>query len=125
MNIVKYITHKKYRFFQKKIKDVTASLWELDFKISKARAMREASRQARDNSMQMLNLLKKNPKPDQEQITQEEARVKGYEAQMSLIDGQINGVPATPEADEVKGLMEYMDGLADLRAMYIEYSSKI
>jgi len=113
MNIIKWATSRKYRLFQKKIKDVTASLWELDFKISKARAMREESRQARDRAVEAAKVAPEDKKKEAEE------QVKGYEAQMALIDGQING------NGEDKGLLEYMEGLADLRSMYKDYSSKI
>lgn len=124
MNIIKYITNPRYRFFQKKISDVTKSLWELDFKISKARGMREASRQARDRTADTLHKMKAAPSTPElvTQIEAGEAELKGYEAQMQLVDDQVNG---TEGEDPQKGLMEYMEGLADLKAMYREYSSKL
>lgn len=127
MNIVKFVTSRKYRFFQKKISDVTASLWELDFKISKARGMREASRQARDRSVESLQRAKAAPVTDESKKAVEklEAEVKGYEAQMSMIDDQINGTEATLDVEGQKGLIEYMEGLADLRRMYKEYANQI
>lgn len=122
--MLKYITNPKYRFFHKKIKDVTKSMWEIDFKISKSRAMREESRQARDRATEAVQRLKAAPVTEDttKQLEQAEAEVKGYEAQMQLIDDQING---TQGEDAITGLMDHLSGLADLKAMYKEYSSKI
>lgn len=100
-------------------------MWELDFKISKARAMREESRKARDRAVEALGLAKNSPGSEVEvnqKVTEAEAQVKGFEAQMSMIDTQING--STGE-EPVTGLMEHLEGLADLRSMYKDYSGQI
>jgi len=121
MNLYKHITNPKYRFFHRKIADVTRSMWELDFKIAKARSMREESRRARDNAVEMLSNLKKMPESEEQKkkVEEQENRVKGFEAQMALIDSQING------SEEQTGLMQHLDGLADLKAMYRDYVTKI
>lgn len=123
MSVYKWLTSSRYRFFQKKISEVTKSLWELDFKISKARGMREASRQARDRAVEQLqNLIKASDPALAPKIEAGETEIKGYEAQMQLVDEQINGTEG-PEGQ--KGLMEYMEGLADLKEMYKEYSAQL
>lgn len=122
-----FIFNQKKRFFQKKINDVTRSLWELEFKISKARQMREQSRQLRDMTIEVLNRSEAALKgqPDnaqlQKQVTDAQTQIKGYEAQMKLVDDQVNG---DQESDE-KGLMEYMAGLAELKMLYLDYVTKI
>lgn len=125
MNIIKQITSRKYRFFQKKIKDVQYSMWDLDFKIMKARQMREESRQMRDRSVEALQMAKANPKPDEEAIKQIALNIKGYEAQMDLVDQQIQGVKATTEEAGQNGIIDTVAGLANLRELYKEYLRQI
>lgn len=125
MNLIKYVSSKKYRFFQKKVTDVQYSMWDLDFKISKARHMREESRMMRDRAMEVLQGLKANPKPDEAKIAEMESHVKGYEAQMSLIDSQIQGTPANEEETAQTGLVDAVAGLANLRELYKDYLKQI
>lgn len=125
MNIIKQVTSRKYRFFLKKIKDVQYSMWDLDFKIMKARQIREESRQMRDRQVEALQMAKAAPKPDEDALKQLEQNIKGYEAQMDLVDQQIQGVKPTDDEPGQSGLVDTVAGLANLRELYKEYIKQI
>lgn len=131
MNIIKWLTSKKYRLFTQKIKDVQVSIWETDFRIFKARQLREESRSSRDNAMQALvavgEALSKAPK-DEKLLADKatlEAQVKGFEAQMFLIDTQIQGVKGVADVEDQTGYMDVLTGLASLREQYKSYLTQI
>lgn len=133
MHIFKWLFNKKYRFFQKKVSDVQKSLWELEFKVAKARAMREESRQGRDRTVEQVGNLTKTlnaltPEEKEQAVTLQTeidnatAAIKSYEAQMQMVDDQVNGLRGE---EPITGLLEHMDGLANLRELYKEHLSKI
>lgn len=118
----------KNRLFKHKIKDVTNSIYELEFKIYKSRQMREESRLLRDRSIENVAQVKARlaaPKDKEEQKALEaelkahEENVGKYEGQMKLIDEQINGT------EEQSGLIDTLKGLTELREMYRDYRSRI
>ena len=134
MNILKYLTNRKYRFFYKKIKDVTAAIWEMEFKINKSRQVREGVREDRDRAVenvksleaQIPNVEDKDMKKKMEADMATHAdNVKRYEAQMKMIDDQIAGVPAKGEDPGQQGLMETVASYAELKQMYKSYLKTI
>lgn len=132
--MLKNLFNKKYKLFAKKIRDVQNSMWELEFKIHKARQMREDSRLRRDRAVESVHQINKEltgvtDKDKIQQLTTEkagqEALVKSYESQMRMIDEQIQGVEGTDETPAQVGLNETLKGLAELRQMYKEYIKTI
>ncbi len=125
--------NKKKRFFNKKIGDVTKSIWELDFKVAQSAQVREGVRRDRDQQLDRLAQLeaqvKGADKKDKEAITAQieetKANATRFEAQMKMIDDQINGVKASQESDGQVGILETISSLAELREMYKDYVSKI
>lgn len=111
---------KKYWFFKKKISDVQKAIWDKEFKVSKARQVREGVRQDRDRSIEAVNQIKqgKAEGKEKEQGALEE-NIKRYEAQMTMIDKQINGYTAQKDSEEsVIGVLEEIRSLIELREMY-------
>lgn len=141
MNIIKYITNKKYRFFLKKIKNVDKSIWEYEFKISKSRQVREGIRKDRDRVVENKNHLEtkiseekdeKLKKGFEKDLEQSKEMIKKYEGQMKLIDDQINGVLKVEPNDEYPdgippqvGILETIESLTELKLMYNEYLKQI
>lgn len=131
MNILKWLTNEKYRFFYAKIGAVQKSIWDLDFKIEKSRQVREGVRQDRDRAIESLNMI--NTRLKAEDISPEEKEkleqdlaiytdnVSRYERQMKMIDGQIQGVPAQGENPGEQGILETIASYAELKAMYKHY----
>lgn len=134
MNILKYLTSRKYRFFYKKVNDVQYSIWDMEFKIIKSREVREGVRQDRDRAIeniQMIEAALNNPNITEEYKAKAESdkavytdNVSRYEKQMKMIDDQIRGVKATPatETDEgnpgIQGITETVEAYIELRNNY-------
>lgn len=124
----------KYKFFKDKVTAVTKTIWDAEFKIEKSRQVREGVRQDRDRALEAvgridaqiatekdkanLETLEGNKKQMQEEVAR-------YEAQMKMIDDQVNGAEATKDSDMVIGLMEQVKSLVELREMYKSYLTKI
>lgn len=133
MNILKYLTNRKYRFFYKKINDVAAAIWEMEFKINKSRQVREGVREDRDRAVENVNSLTAQIPNANEEIKKRmetdlavhSDNVKRYEAQMKMIDDQIAGVPASGENPGQQGLMETVASYVELRNMYKSYLKTI
>ena len=141
MNILKYITNKKYRFFKAKIGEVNKTIWELDFKIAKSRQIREGVRQDRDRAVEnKLHIVErlKNEKDKEKikelevEVAKNEENVKRYEAQMKMIDDQIQGADQQSPSDEypdgipaVVGILEKIKSFTELKLMYQEYLKQI
>src|SRR4051812_46467582 len=96
----------KYRFFKKKISDVQKTIWEREFKVTKSRQVREGVRQDRDRAIEAVHQITEAIKTNKDVATREvaekekgalEDNVKRYEAQMAMIDKQINGYTAKSE----------------------------
>lgn len=123
--------NKKYRFFKNKIYDVQTAIWEMEFKVAKARQVREGVRLDRDRAVESINMInarlgnKELSKEDKEKYEKELASITDnkarYERQMQMIDDEINGAPATQEREMVVGILERLKGYAELQAMYKEY----
>lgn len=121
----------KYWFFKKKINDVQKTIWDKEFKIAKARQVREGVRQDRDRAIEAVNQIKNGLEKQKDVATKEsmqkeqsafEENVKRYEAQMAMIDKQINGYTAKNETEEsVIGVLEEIRSYIELREMYKQY----
>jgi len=130
MNIIKYAFNRKYRFFYDKYTKVEKSIWEHDFKILKSRQIREGVRQDRDREVENRNILEtKLPKETDEKVKESLAeqlkvsteKITRYEAQMKMVDAQINGVKPNDDNTGVVGVLETIESLSELRKMYREY----
>lgn len=135
MNIIKYLISPKYRLFRRKVDDVQMAMWELEFKIGKARHIREGVRVDRDRVLELMHLAKEAlAKPDldaekrKEQETlmaQYEEAKKKYEGQLKMIDDQIVGVPADGDNPGQQGLNDTMKAYAELREMYRDHLKRV
>jgi hypothetical protein len=125
------IFNAKYRFFKKKISDVQKTIWEREFKVVKSRQVREGVRQDRDRAIEALNSMKNQKDVATKEVAEKEQaafedNIKRYEAQMAMIDKQINGYTAKNENEEsVVGLLEEIRSYIELREMYKQYISEI
>ena len=124
----------KRKFFKDKIVSVTKTMWDKEFKVSKARQIREGVRQDRDRAVEALQKVQAALKVSTDEaqkveLAKEEAgfteNIKRYESQMEMIDHQINGFPGTDVKEPVVGLLEELQSLAELKKMYKDYASKI
>jgi septal ring factor EnvC (AmiA/AmiB activator) len=118
----------KKQFFKKKIERVQYDTWELEFKLAKSRYIREGVRQDRDRAIEALNnieaALKAEPTDRKKVEAERDAlleNVKRYEAQMDMIDKQINGYEGDDTHEPVIGLIEQLASLAELKSMYKSY----
>lgn len=130
----KMIFNPKYKFFKKKLSNVQCTIWDLDFKIAKSRQVREGVRQDRDRAIETVNQIENALKGD---LTKEERtkiegelatfkeNVERYEAQMKMIDQQIEGGHISQENPAGIGIKEQMASLAELREMIKDYIKKI
>lgn len=132
MKILKYLTSRKYRLFVRKMRAAQESIWDIEFKLYKARQLREESRLGRDRANDALYKVAaslKAPGADvkklEEEKTKLEAEVKGYEAQIDLVDIQIKGIHGSDQYEDQNGIIETLEGLASLREQYKDFASKI
>lgn len=133
MNILKWLTNAQYRYFYKKINDVQRSIWEYEFKVAKSRQIREGVRTDRDRAMQAIanleDMLKTAPEEKKEQLNKDLAankdNVARYEAQMKMIDDQINGGAVTDANPAGIGILEQIKSLTELKLMYQDYCSRL
>ena len=135
MNILKWLTSRKYRFFYRIVLAVQYSMWDLDFKISKSRQVREGVRQDRDRAIENLNHLEtalKNPeiaKEMKERMEEDQKahaeNVARYERQMKMIDDEITGVKAEGDNPGQQGMLETLESYAELKGMYKQFLTTI
>lgn len=134
MNYIKYATNRKYRIFAKKIKDVDATIWDFEFKVAKSRQVREGVRQDRDRAVEAAlhvgrQLEAKPAGVDLKKLESDKAALednaKRYEAQMKMVDEQINGVPAKGVDPGQQGILDTIASLVELREMYKSYLNTI
>lgn len=136
MKILKWLTSRKYRYFYRKVIDVQNSIFEYEFKVAKSRQVREGIRQDRDRAVEGTQQIKVaiEGAKDQDQKTKLETEyasmvdtVKRFEAQMGMIDAQIQGGEAN--RTEVNpagiGILEQIKSLTELRLMYQDYLTRI
>lgn len=125
---------RKYRYFARKVVAVQNSIWEVDFKIAKSRQIREGVRQDRDRAVEAAQQITAaiaaavDDAQKAELEKQHEAQLENkrrYEAQIKMIDDQINGVPASGENPGQEGLMDTLKAYAELREMYKSFLNSI
>jgi len=126
--------NKKKRFFKQKIYSVQAAIWEVEFKISKSRMVREGVRLDRDRAKEALNQMEaaiNAAKTDEEkknieaQKAQMQENVIRYEKQMKMVDDQINGAAGDDTHEPVVGLIEQLKSYIELKLMYEQHLETI
>lgn len=134
MNIFKYLTNKKYRFFSEKVVSVQRALWDLEFKVAKSRQVREGVRQDRDRAIEVQQHLtariaqekdEKIKKEYETQLADMVEKQKRYEQQMKMTDDQIAGSNGDETHEPVIGIIEQLNSYAELRNMYKDYRDAI
>lgn len=128
------------KYFKQKAKAIQYSIWDMQFKISKTRMIREEVRVAYDLTKSKLEVLKNQIKIQKEKPTMEkgdiarlddeqvrlERDLKRYEDQMKSLDLEINGSRPTNEyPDGVIGLNHQLESLRELLAMVKDYCNKL
>lgn len=128
------ILNQKYRFFKRKVEATQKAIWDLEFTIAKSRQVREGVRQDRDRTIEAISQIETTIKGTEKKEDKEKLEVElktlqenatRYEAQMKMIDEQIEGGWVTDENPAGIGIKERMASLASLREMYKDYLSKI
>ena len=126
--------NRKYKVFNRKIQDVDVAIWENEFKIQKSRVLREQIRGDRERSLtaagQIAERIKEVKEKDEKKKLETEQKAheenaKRYEAQMRMIDEQINGIPANDENPGQAGIVDTLASLAELKQMYKDYLKTI
>lgn len=131
MNILKYVFDAKYRFFARKVKAVTKQIWDYEFKVEKTMQIREGIRRDRDSLIDAQHKLEAafkaapNDKKVEADYLAVNDNIKRFEAQMKMLDDQINGVPANGDNPGENGVNDTIASLAELRQMYKQYLTKI
>ena len=125
----------KKQFFKEKVEAVTYSMWDLEFKLAKSRQVREGVRQDRDRVAEAVGQVVaklSNAGKDKAVIKAlEEERdklledQKRYEAQMAMVDKQINGFNGSDTEEPVIGILEQLASLNELKGMYQDFLKKI
>lgn len=139
MNIIKYLTNWKYRYFRKKLRGVQFMIADLEFKRAKTRMIREEIRQEYDNQKSKLMVLEtqiesEESKPDEFKMEKGEfARlgdqkvllendIEKFTQQMKGLDLEIAGSKPTAEFhDGVQGINDRLDALRELVGMLHDY----
>ena len=130
----KYLFNRQYRFFHRKLYAVQASIWEAEFKAAKSRQVREGVRQDRDRAKEAMNnidaaLGSEKDKDKRKKLEQEKAafadNVTRYEAQMRMIDDQINGFAGDEKHEPIVGLIEQIKSYTELMLMYKDYMRQL
>lgn len=122
--------NRKARFFKDKIDAVEKTGWEVEFKIAKARQVREGVRQDRDREVEALMNLNKAVEGEKDKEAKKQLQdraavvtenVTRFEKQMKMIDDQINGVVGSETQEMQIGLLEQLQSYAELKLMYQDY----
>lgn len=117
----------KTQFFKKKIDRVQYETWEVEFKLAKSRQIREGVRQDRDRAIEALGNIETALKtaPEDKKLLDEQSafqdNIKRYEAQMEMLDKQVNGFQGDETHEPIIGLIEQLASLAELKSMYKSY----
>lgn len=119
----------KKQFFKEKLEGTEKAIWEQEYKIVKAKQLREEVRQDRDRFKEQeakLTVLLKEAKGKDAQTFSEEldkikVEVKKYEAQMQMVDDQINGIPAQGDNPGEDGILDLMAVLTKRKESLKDY----
>lgn len=111
--------------FKGKVKAIREMRWDLEFKVFKAREIREQVRDQYDGQSNMkfhitkqLEAMDKNAKEREgleKQLPTIEDNMKRFESQMRMIDTEIEG--AAPTEDNPNGQVGIMEQIASLREL--------
>lgn len=138
MNIIKYLTNWKYRYFSKKIRGVMCMIADLEFKRFKTKEIREEVRQTYDQQKAKLHSIEttiaheeaktenKMPEGDIARLKDEVVRLKQdidrYAMQLKGIDIDLEGsVPTNEFPQGHEGIAQQMDAFRELLAMLRDY----
>jgi len=140
MNIIKYISNWKYRYFLKKLRGVESMIEDFQFKRFKTREIREEMRQEYDNLKAKLSVLETQIKTQKEKPTMEKGEIarlddskvlldrdiERYANQMKALDLEVEGSKPTAEYhDGVQGINDQLDALRELYQMLQDYIKKL
>lgn len=142
MNIIKYLTNWKYRYFIKKYHAIDCMIQDFEFKRFKTRDKREEIRNAFDQSKAKLQSIEttikheeektdnKMPEGDLARLKDEVIRlnqlVESYLAQLKSTDVEIEGSPQTNEYPEgVDGITQQLEALHEVKGMVKEYAKNL
>ena len=146
MNLIKYLTNWKYRYFKKKLRGVQSMIEDLNFKRFKTMEIREEIRQAYDEQKAKLlsvetTIKNERSKPDDEkyhkmaegdiarlddEVVRLKQEIERYEAQLKGIDIDVNGSTRTNEfPDGHEGIVQQLDALRELEGMLKEYITHV
>lgn len=116
----------KKKHFKRKLKNLDKTIWDLEFKKQQAGVLREKIRLDRDNKLNHRNMveakLKENKTEELEKaLTEANDILTRFEAQLKMIDEQIQGGTPTPEDPSGEGVMGQIARLYELKKMVIDY----
>lgn len=116
----------KKKHFKRKLKNLDKTIWDLEFKKQQAGVLREKIRLDRDNKLNHRNMveakLKENKTEELEKaLTEANDTLTRFEAQLKMIDEQIQGGTPTQEDPSGEGVMGQIARLYELKKMVIDY----
>lgn len=118
----------KKKHFKRKLKNLDKTIWDLEFKKQQAGVLREKIRLDRDNKLNHRNMveaklkLEENKNEELEKaLTEANDTLTRFEAQLKMIDEQIQGGTPTPEDPSGEGVMGQIARLHELRIMLTNY----
>lgn len=129
--------NKKKRFFKEKLLQIERSIWNMEFKISESRKVREGIRLDRDRAVETQGILKGKLETKEANITpelkekyeKELEKVKDnqtrFEKQMQMLDDELNGRAGTETTDGIEGVTNQIASLVSLRDMTKQYIKKL
>lgn len=121
----------KKSFFKRELNRVNRQIWDAEFKVEKTLQIKEGIRQDRDklNDAKFQIEAKLKDTPDDKELLKQFGdlvdTIKRYELQMNMLDKQISGVRAEGDNPGEEGINDTISSLAELRAMYKDYLTKI
>lgn len=140
MNIIRYITDSKYRYFSKKLKGVESMILDLEFKRFKTKEIREEVRQTYDGCKAKLLAIettiknqkegdKANPTMEagdvarlEDEVVRLKRDIERYEAQIKAMDIDVEGSGQTNEyPDGIAGINHQLESLHELVGMIKDY----
>ena len=128
--------NKKRQYFKEKYEAVQKMIWDMEFKRSKTRMIREEVRTEYDITKSKLEVLNNQIKAQKEKPTMPEGEIarlddekvrierdiKRYEEQMKNLDLEIDGSKPTAELpDGAIGINHQLDSLRELLIMVRDY----
>jgi len=129
-------TNKKKKYFIDKLDAVEKTIWDLEFKRTKTRSIREEVRVEYDTTKARLELINNQIKEQKEKPTMPEGDIKRlddekilierdllrYESQMKSMDLEVSGSqPNKDYPDGVIGIDHQLESLRELKGMIKEY----